>query len=104
MWDVGPSLRFRPFLLFFTHEMMLQRAVFWGGLLLNVQYASAAATWKTPTTGADLKANTQDSVWLDWTSDYPAPVLRMLCKDVANGGNLVTGSSLSICKSRLEWN
>ncbi|OBT49140.1 hypothetical protein VE00_00029 [Pseudogymnoascus sp. WSF 3629] len=71
---------------------MLQRAVFWGGLLLNVQYTSAAATWKTPTTGADLKANTQDSVWLDWTSDYPAPVLRMLCKDVANGGNLVTVS------------
>ncbi|OBT72719.1 hypothetical protein VF21_08832 [Pseudogymnoascus sp. 05NY08] len=71
---------------------MLQRAVVWGGLLLSIQYASAAATWKTPTTGANLKANTQDSVWLDWTSTYPAPVLRMLCKDETNGGNLVTVS------------
>ncbi|OBT51227.1 hypothetical protein VE04_08654 [Pseudogymnoascus sp. 24MN13] len=75
---------------------MLQRVVFWGGLLLNVQYASAAATWKTPTTGADLKANTQDSVWLDWTSTYTAPILRMLCKDEANGGNLVTVSHFEV--------
>ncbi|OBT93447.2 hypothetical protein VE01_08684 [Pseudogymnoascus verrucosus] len=76
--------------------MMLQRVVFCGGLLLNVQYASAAATWKTPTTGADLKANTQDSVWLDWTSTYTAPILRMLCKDEANGGNLVTVSHFEV--------
>ncbi|KFY72386.1 hypothetical protein V499_07473 [Pseudogymnoascus sp. VKM F-103] len=75
---------------------MLQRVVFCGGLLLNVQYASAAATWKTPTTGADLKANTQDSVWLDWTSTYTAPILRMLCKDEANGGNLVTVSHFEV--------
>lgn len=68
-------------------------AVLWG-LLFCIQHARAVvstATWKTPTTGDSLVANTQDSVWLDWTSIYPTPVLRMWCKnDVVN---FVLGSS-----------
>lgn len=77
--------------------MMLQRVVFWG-LLFGIQYAGVAAQtaiWKTPTK-ADLKANTQDSVWLDWSSTYPAPFLRMQCK--SDGGSLVVGSSLPSAK------
>ncbi|KFY92313.1 hypothetical protein V500_04218 [Pseudogymnoascus sp. VKM F-4518 (FW-2643)] len=76
---------------------MLQRVVFWG-LLFGIQYAGVAAqsiTWKTPTK-ADLKANTQDSVWLDWSSSYTAPILRMWCKNQTDGDNLALVSHFKV--------
>ncbi|KFY20267.1 hypothetical protein V491_03860 [Pseudogymnoascus sp. VKM F-3775] len=77
---------------------MRQQVAFWA-LLFSIQYAGAAdltATWKTPTSGDDLKANTQDSVWLDWTSNFPTPVLRMWCKNETDGGNLALASSFKV--------
>ncbi|OBT63356.1 hypothetical protein VE03_07231 [Pseudogymnoascus sp. 23342-1-I1] len=74
---------------------MLQQVVF-GGLLFGIRYAGASvppAVWTTPTASTgDLKANTQDSVWLDWTSTYATPVLRMWCWDDAAGGEALASS------------
>ncbi|KFY21693.1 hypothetical protein V493_07192 [Pseudogymnoascus sp. VKM F-4281 (FW-2241)] len=74
---------------------MLQRVFFWG-LFFGIQYAGAALTWKTPTSGDDLKANTQDSVWLDWSSTYPAPILRMFCLNETDGNKPALISSFEV--------
>ncbi|KFY99015.1 hypothetical protein V498_01055 [Pseudogymnoascus sp. VKM F-4517 (FW-2822)] len=74
---------------------MFLQVVFWG-LLCGIRYVGAAAptaSWTTPTaSNGDLKANTQDSVWMDWKSTYDAPVLRMWCWDEAIGGEALASS------------
>ncbi|KFY09677.1 hypothetical protein V492_05392 [Pseudogymnoascus sp. VKM F-4246] len=72
--------------------------VFWA-LLFSILYAGVQAqkaVWKSPAKIGLLKANTIDSVLLDWTSTLPTTILRMWCQNKTDSNNLVLASSFYV--------
>ncbi|KFY09678.1 hypothetical protein V492_05393 [Pseudogymnoascus sp. VKM F-4246] len=77
--------------------MMLRQIAFWA--LFGIRHVAAEAltvNWQIRSNGGSLKANTQDSVLLDWRSDAATPFLRMLCRNETAGGDAVIISAFEV--------
>ncbi|KFY00142.1 hypothetical protein V490_01460 [Pseudogymnoascus sp. VKM F-3557] len=86
-----------------TNSQSQQRTTTLGNIALwalftihHVRAEPLTVSWGLRSNGANFKANTQDSVMLDWNSDAPTPVLRMLCQNETVGGNAVIVSSFGV--------